>query len=499
MPKPPTSELLREVQELKSENKVLSLQVKELQKQLYGSRSDKRPSPEDPGQGKLEGIEEGVWNEPQRPPASQSRRPQRKGLKKGPKPLNPDLPRVNESVPDPDLQQLICPVTGKLMRVGFVETIEVLSRVPAQYHVRSISRNVYVSQAGDAPVYSPWPEDVLPRSRIDTAVIASLITGRFADHQPYHRQQGQLARFGVDLAPNTMVSLVKQACEKLQPLYQCLIKLVIAGGYIQLDPTPIPMISDKKSGSTRQACMWTYRALDGPGFFEFNQTKIGATPARTLDKYMGLLQTDGATNFGGLPDKPAITHLACWAHSRRYFVTAAESGEACADAYLDRIDRLFYLERLARRWKIKPETLQRLRGRHSHKLIEELFKMARDYVAEELLLKTPMPKAVKYLLGHEGSLRECFKHAPSRIDNNLAENALRPLKLGAKNWLFIGHPDAGPRAAIMFTLVENCRQAKINPEAYFADVLARIDDHPNSRIEELIPQNWVAQNHPVAK
>ena len=143
------------------------------------------------------------------------RRPERKGKKKGPKPLNPNLPRVSEIVEDQDLGELIYPVTGKLMQVGFVETIEVLSRVPAQYHVRSISRNVYVSEAGEAPVYSPWPGDVLPRSRIDTGVIAHLLTGRFAYHQPYHRQQGQLARQGVDLAPNTMVSLVKQACEKL--------------------------------------------------------------------------------------------------------------------------------------------------------------------------------------------------------------------------------------------------------------------------------------------
>jgi transposase len=490
-------QLLRENQQLKAELKVLSLQIKELQKQLYGSRSDKRPSTEDPGQGTLEGIDEGAWNEAQAPVAPRTRRPERKGKKKGPKPLNPHLPRVSEVVADPDLGALICPITGKLMRVGLVETIEVLSCVPAQYHVRSISRNLYVSAAGEAPVYSPWPKDVLPKSRIDTGVIAHLLTGRFADHQPYHRQQGQLARFGVDLAPNTMVSLVKQACEKLQPLYRCLIKRVLAGGYIQLDPTPIPMISEKKSGSVKQACMWTYRALDGPVFFEFNQTKIGATAARTLDKYKGILQTDGATNFGGLPNKPEITHLACWAHARRYFVAAAEAGEARAEVYLDRIDRLFYIERLARRWRVRAHTLLVLRQRHSQRLIDELFKMARDYIAEELLLKTPMPKAIRYLLGHEKSLRECFVHVPSRIDNNLAENALRPLKLGAKNWLFIGHPDAGPRAAIMFTLVENCRQAKINPEAYFADVLARIDDHPASRIEELIPQNWVAQNHPA--
>ena len=122
--------------------------------------------------------------------------------------------------------------------------------------------------------------------------------------------------------------------------------------------------------------------------------------------------------------------------------------------------------------------MRRLRQRHSLPVVEKLFETARGYVAEELLLKTPMPKTSKYLLDHEGSLRECFKYVPSRIDNNQADNALITLKLGAKNWLFVRHPDAGPRAAVMFTLGENCRQPKINPEAYFADVLARINDHP---------------------
>jgi transposase len=493
MSEPSPRDLLKQVGQLKDENRVLSLQVKELQKQLFGSRSDRRPQVEDPAQGKLEGIEEGAWSEPE--PAPKAARSQRKGKKKGPKPLNPSLPRVHEVVGDPDLDKLICPDSGQLMRVGFVETIEVLSRAPAKYFVRTISRNVYVSDTDATPAYSPWPADVLARSRIDTGVIAQLLCARFADHQPYHRQQGQLARHGVDLAPNTMVSLVRQACEKLQPLERRLKQKVIDSGYIQLDPTPIPMISEKKSAATKQACMWTYRALDGPVFFEFSQTKAGITPGATLESYQGILQTDAATNFGGLPEKPGIIHLGCWAHARRYFLRAAEAGQAQANAYLDPIDRLFYLERLARRWKIRPESLRRLRQRHAQPILDELFSLARDYAAEQLLLKTPMPKAVNYLLRHQGALRECFCHAPSRIDNNLAENALRPLKLGAKNWLFIGHPDAGPRAAIMFSLVENCKLAKANPEAYFADVLARIDDHPNSRIDELLPQNWINLQH----
>ncbi len=104
--------------------------------------------------------------------------------------------------------------------------------------------------------------------------------------------------------------------------------------------------------------------------------------------------------------------------------------------------------------------------------------------------KTAMPKAINYLLARENELRECFLHAPSRIDNNLAENALRPIKLGAKNRLFIGHPSAGPRAAMMFTLIENCRMLGINPETYLTDVLTRVDDQTASRIDELTPHNW---------
>jgi len=176
---------------------------------------------------------------------------------------------------------------------------------------------------------------------------------------------------------------------------------------------------------------------------------------------------------------------------RRYFVKAEESKSPGAGDYLDTIDRLFRRERIARRFRLKPESILELRRRFSLPEVDALFQKARAYAQDERMLKTPMPQAVAYLLARTGPLRECFVHAPSRIDNNLAENALRPIKLGAKNWLFIGHENAGPRAAMMFTLAENCRMLAINPEKYFIDVLARVDDHPMSRIEELTPHRWV--------
>jgi transposase len=498
---PETQQLAEENDRLRIENRVLSLRVKSLEKELYGSRSDRRRA-EDPKQGRLEGIEEQAgWDEAPlagegSPAETKPPRKKRGGKKKGPKPINPDLPRVDEAVPDPDLKNLICPVSGKLMRAAFAETVEVLARKPAEYYVRRLTRTVFTGAPEVAPVYRPWPGDVLPKSRIDASVIAHVLTARFADHQPYHRQCAQLRRHGLEFGANTLCSLVEQAHRKLEPICRQILLEVLGSGYLQMDPTPIPLMSDQKKGSTKEACMWTYRALDGPVCFEFSETKSGQTPAKTLQTYQGILQTDGATNFGGVPARAQVVHLNCWAHVRRYFVKAEESNDAGAAAYLDDIGKLFRIERRARHFKLRPDNLRKLRQHHSIALVDALFARARAYVIEERMLKTPLPKAVRYLLGREKELRACFESVPSRIDNNLAENALRPLKLGAKNWLFIGHANAGPRAAAMFTLVENCRIAGINPEAYFIDILACVDNHPASRIAELTPHGWAkSKNH----
>jgi transposase len=479
-----------ENEQLKTEVKVLSLRVKVLEKELYGSRADRR-TPEDPKQGTFAGIDMDDQAHEANPPASSpKRKKERTGKKKGPKPLDPDLPRVDETVADPGLKALICPLTGYAMKPVFTETIEVLARKPAEHYVRRITRQVFASPDGEAMAYSPWPCGVLPKSRIDVSVIANLLTSRFADHQPYHRQSGQLKRHGVTLASNTMVSLVRLACEKLQPIYNAIRKQTLATAYLMMDPTPVPLQSKSKKGGTKEAALWTYRALDGPVFFEFATSKRGITPAQTLNDYQGILQTDGASNFGGVPSRPGVIAMNCWAHVRRYFVKAEDAGEPAAKDYLDPIDRLFRIEKLARYFRLKPGKIKKLRYKHSLPLVDALFERAKQYAIDQRLLKTPLPKAVKYVLGRTKELRECFLHAPSRIDNNLAENALRPIKLGAKNWLFIGHENAGPRTAMMFTLVENCRMLGINPEAYFIDVLAKVDDHPNARIEELTPSGW---------
>ena len=140
-----------------------------------------------------------------------------------------------------------------------------------------------------------------------------------------------------------------------------------------MDPTPVRLKSDAKRGSTKEACLWTYRALDGPVFFEFAEGKHGTTPANTLEHYKGRLQTDGASNFGGVPSHPDIQHLNCWAHVRRYFVKAEENAAPGAGDYLNVIDRLFRRERIIRRFRLKPESVLELRRRFSLPEVDELF------------------------------------------------------------------------------------------------------------------------------
>ena len=485
------AEASAKIEQLEEENRILSLRVRALEAELYGSRADRR-KPEDPNQTTFAEVDEASEHEARSPAVpSETRRKERKGKKKGPKPLNPDLRRVEERIADPDLKELVCPVTGAPMKPAFEEKIEVLARKPAEYYVKVFVRQVFASAHGEAMAYSPWPSSVMPRSRMDASVVGSILCARFADHQPYNRQSEQLKRHGVDLARNTICSLVRLAEEKLESAYDAVVRHALAAGYLMMDPTPVRLKSERKKGSTKEACLWTYRALDGPVFFEFAEGKQGTTPAKTLQSYQGILQTDGANNFGGVPAREDIVHLNCWAHVRRYFVKAEQSGDKRSKDYLDAIDRLFRRERLIRRYRLNAAATLELRRRYSLPEVDKLFERAREYAQSERMRKLPMSKAVGYLLGRTTALRECFLHAPSRIDNNLAENALRPIKLGAKNWLFIGSPHAGPRTAMMFTLVENCRLNAINPEEYLIDVLARVDDHPNSRIAELTPQGWL--------
>ena len=478
------------VQELESEVRRLELQVKDLKNQLYGKKSERYAQVGGPNNLEFFADPTAALEVPS-PVNSVPRAPKKTAIPKGPKPLDPALPRELVKVEDPALRDLICPVTGRVMQIGFVERLEVLQRKPAEWFVRAMERNVFVSPAKSAPVYSEWPSNVLPRSRVHTSVVAFVAAQHFCEHQPYFRIEKALERVGVDLPRACQVSLMNQLDERMKPLVDAIQKNVLASGYVQLDATPIDLCDPARPGVVREATLWAYRAVEGAVWFQFQLSKSPTHPQAVLvnSNYKGLLQTDGASGFAQLGLEGQVTHLGCFAHCRRYFFKAVKACDPQAQIYLDDLNRLFRLDRLAAHFRLTPENRQRLRNNYSLPLFQRLVSRA-EADTPKVPPTTDLGKAFHYLLAQKPSLERCVANAQARLSNNLVENAVRPLKLGAKNWLQIGHPNAGPRLAHLFTLVENCRQEGVDPETFLIDVIARLPDYPMKRIAELLPRQW---------
>jgi len=482
---------------LKAEVKRLELEVRELNTRLHGKKSERMSAASGNAQGYL--FEDPAPKVPE--PSQDEQRAQsllkpsstKTGERKGPKPIDPSLPRVDEMVPSPDLTQLLCEHTGKLMKPGFEEIIEVLCRRPAQWYVRRLHRTVFVSDEKMAPVAAPWPADVLARSKVDASVVAYTAAQHYCEHQPFNRIEQHLARMGVSLPRVNQVSLMEQLDERVLPLYQELCRQVLGSGYLHLDATPVDLCDRARPGAVRESTLWNYTSHDGQVFFAFEKSKSLKSPAELLEKagFKGLLQTDGANGLGKLGAGKQVVHLGCLAHARRYFFKAVRAGELESMGYLCLINRIFRADRLSRHFGLGPEKHRRLRTTRSKALFDALLKRA-DEAVSRTPPKTLTGVAIHYLLAQKASLERCITVEGACLDNNAAERAIRPLKVGAKNWLHIGHPDAGPRLARLFSLIENCRLQDIDPELYLSDIISRLLDHPMSRIAELLPWQWKA-------
>jgi transposase len=300
---------------LRAQVRWLELRIKDLDTQLFGRKSEQRRGGEDNNLVWAELLGAAQALAPTPPPAPAKSPRQKSAIPMGPKPLDPALPREVIKVADPELKALLCPVTQRPMQPGFVETLEVLARRPAVYYVQRYERNVFTSPAKTAPVYTPWPADVLPRSRVHVSIVAHIAAAHFCEHTPYYRLEKHLARIGVDLPRVCQVSLMAQLDERMQPLVAAIRAQVWASGYIHLDATPIDLCDPGRPGAARESTLWAYRATAGPVWFDFPLNKSPKRPAQLLENYRGLLQTDGAGALDAIGrDDGRVTHLGCWSH-----------------------------------------------------------------------------------------------------------------------------------------------------------------------------------------
>jgi transposase len=416
-------------------------------------------------------------------------------------PFPAHLPRERVVIPGP----AACPCCGgKLAKLG--ETItETLEVVPRQWKVIQTVREKFTCRACEKITQPPAPFHVIPRGHVGPSLLAMILYAKFGEHQPLNRQSESYAREGIDLDVSTMADHVGACTAVLNPIFELIRRHVLAAERIHGDDTTVPVLA---KGKTITGRLWTYvrddRPFAGPdppaAVFYYSRNRNGEHPARHLAGYDGILQADAYAGFGDLYDgkrRPGpITEAACWAHGRRNFFVIADTSKApVAIEAVRRIDAIFAIERdnnglsAGDRLATRQQRIAPLIGE-----LEEWMRAERARLSRH----ADTAKAMNYMLKRWAAFTRFLDDGRICLTNNAAERALRGIALGRRAWLFAGSDRGGERAAAMFTLIETAKLNDVDPQAWLADVLGRIADHPASKLDELLPWNWIKPEHQAA-
>jgi transposase len=290
-----------------------------------------------------------------------------------------------------------------------------------------------------------------------------------------------------------MVDWIGITAQWLEPIYRQMYRELLAGGYVQADETPVRCNDpDEKRGGTMQGWLWVISRPGGDVVFDWRLSRRHGELTSLLHGYRGLLQSDGYEAYPAFArERDGVVWLGCWAHARRYFVEATAEKPKAVNLILRLIGRMYLLEREWDQANVG-EDRAALRQEHLAGPLRWLRRVVLGLRAQ-VLPRSLLGKACSYLLDHWEPLTAHLQHSQSRLNNNLVENAIRPSALGKKNWLFIGHPDAGQRSAIIYSLVVSCQRHGKDPFAYLKDVLTRLPAMTNKDDRRpLLPANWTA-------
>jgi transposase len=416
-------------------------------------------------------------------------------------PFPAHLPRERVVLPAPT----VCPCCGgRLAKLG--ETItETLEVVPRQWKVIQTVREKFTCRACEKITQPPAPFHVIPRGHVGPSLLAMILYAKYGEHQPLNRQSESYAREGVDLDVSTLADHVGAAAAVLSLLTELIRRHVIAAERVHGDDTTVPLLA---KGKTITARLWTYvrddRPFAGPdppaAVFLYSRNRRGEHPAQHLAGYAGILQADAYAGFGDLYDgkrRPGpITEAACWSHGRRYFFELADLRKApLAVEAVRRIDELFAIECTIN--GLSAGDRLAARQQQSRPIVAALETWMRTERAR-LSRHAETAKAIDYMLTRWPAFTRFLDDGRICLSNNAAERALRGIALGRRSWLFAGSDRGGERAAAIYTLIVTAKLNDINPQAWLADVLARIADHPAARLDELLPWHWKATQDQAA-
>jgi len=402
-----------------------------------------------------------------------------------------------------------CPCCEEPRVVIATEVREVIEIVPAQVKVIRHLRPVYACPSCPGQIAkAPAPALPLGKSYAGASLLALVAVSKFADHAPLYRQEGMLARSGLDLSRSTLCGWLAEGAELIAPLVALMKSEVLRGKVIQTDDTPVPTLGLEK-GRAKEGRMWVYLGDDTHrhAVFEYTKSREGKWPQKWLEEFKGSLQSDAFAGYAPLhlPGR-GIVEVACWAHARRKFHESRELAPGFCLQVLTRIAQLYAVEAEAREHDLDFRARAALRAQKSRAPLEALLEFLESKRAEHLP-KSPVRGAIEYVLSRRAAFMRYLDDGTLEIDNNACERALRCVAIGRKNWLFAGSAFGGERAAKWFTLIASARLAEVEPWAWLKDVLTRLsrlrDERPpaealESALRALLPENWLA-HHPQAR
>jgi hypothetical protein len=318
-------------------------------------------------------------------------------------------------------------------------------------------------------------------------LLSSILTNKYVDHLPLYRQRQIFKRSEIEIAPSTIDSWVSQLGSLLEPLYDAMVNTIKNGSYLQADETPTRVLDKQKKGSTHQGYYWVYHdPLKRMVVFDYQKGRSKDAPRKILDNFEGYLQTDGYASYNQFKSKKTVSHLACWAHARRYFEKALKQDSSRAEYAMGKIQQLYTLEREI--VDLSSDDKKKARIDKSLPIINELGK----WISQEnkkVLPSSLIGIAFTYSINLWDSLQTYLFDGNLIIDNNLIENSIRPNALGRKNYLFAGSHEGAKRSAMFYSFFGTCKMHGVNPQMWMNKVLELIAEHKVNKLYELFPQN----------
>jgi transposase len=475
--------------------------IEHLRRMLFGSKSEKMTSEQE---AELAAVAGDLTDQTQRPPTDGDEVLQvdasKGNAEPAPEPIRPRKSRARQIPTNLEVQTTVleptdppCDQCGRMGEEIGRETSEQVDLIPAKLILRRTVRIKRKCQCGCGTIaIAPLPAQILPSSKLGLGLAVFILLSKYDDHLAlYTLERIFRERHGVTIPRQQMVQWIEHIAGLLRLLVDRMWERMKQGDYLQIDETPVRVLDLEVKGKAAKGYLWFFAHPGSDVILVFDQGRSHEVPLKALTGFRGLFQSDDFSAYETLVKKlPQLRRAGCAAHSRRKFYEAALQGDRQAIWFIGRFRELYRIEDAAR--NVSPHERQTLRMAQAPALWMEMQSRA-EQLQKLVLPQSLLGKAIRYFLHEFDVLRVYLERPDYQIDNNLVEGAIRPSCVGKKRWLFIGHPQAGWRSAVVYSIIQSCRRRQIDPQEYLTSVLARLPGMKNTEIDCLLPENWHKQ------